>query len=252
MRRLAFAILVLLMTFSTGAAVKVIAIKHVAAGPTNFCAGSFDICDEFSTTQAPITSPAYVDCSDGDCTGNDIGWLTNGTQLRGPTSLTGGLALLHPASTSGTDQYGIVQLAVNDFDMGMLLHSNGVSGYADIIYYWDNGGTPVVGWAEGQWTGVSAGDVGRCDLTINNGQYLIGKVVGTTATRTVYVWVTSTMPTAAPTGAGDCSWVGSGACTGPNCTTGVPGQTADGQRVGLWAYDSTGPRTYDNFAAGSP
>ena len=32
MRRVAFAILVLLMTFSTGAAVKVIAIKHVAAG----------------------------------------------------------------------------------------------------------------------------------------------------------------------------------------------------------------------------
>ena len=251
MRRLLIALLFVFASLPVAGVNTVVVMRHAAGGGA-FCAGSFDNCDEFTQTADPPTGWTEV-------TGSST-WATNGTQLRGPTAGSGGMAILYSTVTSSADQYGIIQLAVNDFDTGMLLRSNGVSGFADSIYYWSSGGTPVLGWAEALWNGQAVGDVARCDHTMASGDYLMGLITGTGTTRVVSIWVTSTMPTAPPTTGADCVFTPGTGCTGTNCycndtgnTTGcTPTQSTAGTYAGAWTWDAATTRTYDNFAAGSP
>jgi len=249
-----------------------------------FCtAGSFGFCDEFTTD----TSANY------DQYGNSQTWAIASGKATGPTAGSVALSLIYKTATSSTNQYAIMKFDTVNDDQGLFLHAQAGTAPMDVVYITSGAhgctgsGTPVscctgasagatcknIYWSEmtvlGAPTSTLGADIGSCVINAPSaGDYLMASVNGTDVSRDVSAWVTSTAPTAAPSGTPTCEWdnIPLSGCTGDNCCkkNGTPdvgctcervdciasSEPANGTRVGLWQYGASPSRTYDNFAGG--
>jgi len=233
MRRAAFAILVLLMTLTTSAAVKVIAIKHAEAPPAGFC-DPFDVCDQFNTTNNPAT---------GWTAGPGSGaWQTNGTEMVPPT---GTVTATYDTTVGGATQYAIVKIVESADETGVTMRrGNGEIYY--YVMYWNGSGAY---WA----IRVNANDEYKTEsadcatVAFNDGDYLAATVSGTGAgTTTVKIWNKGqTAPTTPPLSTDTCSTL---CCTFTDDLTWV---SDTGNQVGLYIYTGSTVRRFDDFAGGN-
>jgi len=229
MRRVAFAILVLLMTFSTGAAVKVIAIKHVAAGGGGFCDGTFEFCQDFTTDLSAWTEP------DTDVNGD---WTVGSGILNGPSTASGVPMIVYTADTGGLNQYACIKFETYSGQQGVMMRYNSATRhYGIVVSSSDN----IAYWSSYESTGAWKADNDSCSLTLAAGNYLCGRINGTGAGTVVDIWKYTTAPTTAPTGTGDCRF-SHAAGAGDDADTGL--------KVGITYEGPSAGKTFDNWAGG--
>ena len=249
MRRIAFISCVVLAVIVASAQQYNVPFRpRAAAGGGAFCDGTFQFCDEFGSDTIANYTPAN----------GSTGWAISGGVANGPTAGNGGL--LYSTNTTTTDQYVIIRWVSGhiDGDTGVCMGTDNSSTDSDLIYY----SSGFIWWGTGNTGCGFLGDTAHCAIpSPSANDYWAIKKTGTSTTRVVEVWVTTTQPTGPPTGTATCTFTGgnptptftspatSAGCDQSNCT---PTSAPTGQKVGLFAGGASPVRQFDNFAGGSP
>ena len=269
MRRLLIALLFVFASLPVAGVNTVVVMRHAAAGGA-FCDGTFADCDDFSSTLASwlITADDCIGNDDPDvcCSGSGTGTCSNGTtwtitsgELIGPGTATNALAIARAAAAGGLTQYGWVKLVTYSGQYGLMFRYSTadsperaygvVCQSSDNKCFWST--YNALTW---EWTNDNA----ECVLTFSAGDYLGGKVTGTSTATVVEIWKSTTIPTAAPTGTADCKFNtggGSPYCTGTSCVCTnancAPSAAADlGLKIGIVYEGVDTGKKFDNWAGG--